>query len=45
MIPASAGGYVKLVNRTTTTRAGTGASISVRRKVHTNTITVSGRVA
>jgi len=45
VIPASAGGFVKVVNRTTTTRAGTGASISVRRQVHTNTITVSGRVA
>ena len=45
VIPASAAGFVKLVNRTTTTRAGTGASISVRRKLHTNTITVSGRVA
>ncbi|MBK8448341.1 MAG: D-alanyl-D-alanine carboxypeptidase/D-alanyl-D-alanine-endopeptidase [Micropruina sp.] len=45
LVPARAAGYVTLVNKTTTTSAGTGASISVRRKSGTNTITVSGRVA
>ena len=45
LVPALAAGYVKLVNKTTTTSAGSGASISVRRSNHTNTITVSGRVA
>ena len=45
LVPALAGGFVKVVNKTTTTAAGSGASISVRRKSGTNTITVSGRVA
>jgi D-alanyl-D-alanine carboxypeptidase/D-alanyl-D-alanine-endopeptidase (penicillin-binding protein 4) len=45
LVPALAAGYVKLVNKTTTTSAGSGASISVHRTNHTNTITVSGRVA
>ncbi len=45
VVPAAAAGYVKLVNKTTTTRVGTGASISVRRTNGTNRITVSGRVA
>lgn len=45
LVPARAAGYVRLVNKTTTTAAGTGASISVRRTRGTNTITVSGRVA
>ena len=45
LVPALAGGYVKVVNKTTTTSVGSGASISVRRKAGTNTITVSGRVA
>ncbi|MFT3860613.1 D-alanyl-D-alanine carboxypeptidase/D-alanyl-D-alanine-endopeptidase [Micropruina sp.] len=45
LVPARAAGYVKLVNKTTTTAAGSGASISVRRTSGTNTITVSGRVA
>ncbi len=45
VVPASAAGYVKLVNKTRTTGAGTGASIGVRRTSGTNTITVTGRVA
>ncbi len=43
--PALAGGYVKLVNKTTTGKAGSGSTISVRRTNLTNTITVSGRIA
>jgi len=45
VVPAAAKGYVTLVNKTTTTSAGSGSTISVRRKDLTNTITVSGRVA
>lgn len=45
VVPALAKGYVKLVNKTTTKKAGTGAAIGVRRTNGTNTITVSGRVA
>ncbi len=45
LVPALAAGYLKLVNKATTTSAGSGASISVRRTNHTNTITVSGKVA
>ncbi len=43
VVPALASGYVKLVNKTTTKKAGSGAAISLRRSG--NTITVSGRVA
>ena len=42
--PAPASGYVTIVNKTTTGRAGTGTSISVHRSA-SGTITVSGRVA
>ncbi len=45
VVPALAGGYVKLVNKTTTGKAGSGSTISVRRTDLTNTITVSGRIA
>lgn len=44
VVPALASGYVKLVNKTTTKKAGSGAAISLRR-TNGNTITVSGRVA
>ncbi len=44
LVPALASGYVKLVNKVTTKKAGSGASVSVRRS-NGNTITVSGRVA
>lgn len=45
VVPASATSLVKLVNKTTTTSAGSGAAISVKRTKGTSTITVSGRVA
>ncbi|MFT4294024.1 MAG: D-alanyl-D-alanine carboxypeptidase/D-alanyl-D-alanine-endopeptidase [Micropruina sp.] len=45
VVPATAAGYLKLVNKTTTTKAGSGASVGVRRSNGTNTVTVSGRVA
>ncbi|MFT4217222.1 MAG: D-alanyl-D-alanine carboxypeptidase/D-alanyl-D-alanine-endopeptidase [Micropruina sp.] len=45
VVPATASGYLKLVNKTTTTKAGRGAAIGVRRTDGTNTVTVSGRVA
>jgi serine-type D-Ala-D-Ala carboxypeptidase/endopeptidase (penicillin-binding protein 4) len=44
LVPALAGGYVKLVNKVTTKKAGSGAAVSIRRS-NGNTITVSGRVA
>lgn len=45
VVPALAGGYLKLVNKTTTSKAGTGSTIGVRRTNLTNTVTVTGRVA
>lgn len=45
VVPKLASGYLKLVNKTTTRKKGTGAAISVRRTNGSNTVTVSGRVA
>ena len=45
VVPALAGGYLKLVNKTTTGTTGSGSTIGVRRTNGTNTVTVTGRVA
>lgn len=43
--PALADSYVKLVNKTTTGKAGSSSWISVRRTSGTNTLTVTGSIA
>ena len=42
--PAAAARYVRIVNKTTTGKRGSSASLSARRAIGTNTITVRGRV-
>ena len=44
VVPASAAGYVKLVNKTKTGQAGSGDNVRINRNYDTNTLTLTGRV-